>query len=46
MAVRYELESVDANERSFKTYGVQVFQFNDDRLIEMNYTSFNDQELI
>lgn len=44
MAVRYELEWSDTADRAFLTFGVQVFQFNDDGLIEMNYSSYNDQE--
>jgi len=44
MAVRYELEWTDIAGKAFKTFGVQVFQFNDDGLIEMNYSSYNDQE--
>ena len=43
MAVRSESEWTDTHGRRFKNYGVQVFQFNDDGLIEMNYLSFNDQ---
>lgn len=45
MAVRFELEWSDANGKSHKRFGVQVFQFDDDGLVSMNYVSFNDQEL-
>ncbi|MDR6942505.1 DUF1348 family protein [Mucilaginibacter pocheonensis] len=45
MAVRSELEWSDQEGQSFKTYGVQVFQFNDTGFIEMNYLSFNDLEI-
>jgi nuclear transport factor 2 (NTF2) superfamily protein len=44
MAVRYELVWTDNANKTFKTFGVQVFQFNDDGLIEMNYSSFNEEE--
>jgi nuclear transport factor 2 (NTF2) superfamily protein len=44
MAVRYELEWTDTTDKAYQTFGVQVFQFNDDGLIEMNYSSYNDQE--
>lgn len=43
MAVRSELEWLDQNGTAFKNYGVQVFQFDDNGLIKMNYLSFNDQ---
>jgi len=46
MAVRYELEWTDTANKEFSTFGVQVFQFNDDGLIEMNYSSYNDEEKI
>ena len=42
MAVRSELSWVDSNGNQIKTYGVQVFQFSAEGLIEMNYVSFND----
>ncbi|MEO6980962.1 MAG: DUF1348 family protein [Mucilaginibacter sp.] len=45
MAVRSELEWTDNNGLSFKSYGVQVFQFDDDGLIKMNYLSFNDEPI-
>lgn len=45
MAVRSELEWSDREGQSFKTYGVQVFQFNDNGFIEMNYLSFNDLKI-
>ncbi|MEP6750061.1 MAG: DUF1348 family protein [Bacteroidota bacterium] len=32
MAVRYELEWTDESEKPFKSYGVQVFQFDDNGL--------------
>lgn len=45
MAVRSELEWTDKDGLSFKSYGVQVFQFDDDGLIKMNYLSFNDDPI-
>lgn len=45
MAVRYEMNWTDAAGKSFRAYGVQVFQFNEDSLIEMNFSSFNEQEI-
>lgn len=42
MAVRSELEWTDPAGQQFKNFGVQVFQFNDEGLIELNYLSFND----
>ena len=45
MAVRSELEWTDKVGLSFKSYGVQVFQFNDDGLVKMNYLSFNDEPI-
>jgi nuclear transport factor 2 (NTF2) superfamily protein len=43
MAVRFEYEWSDAIGLSYKTYGVQVFQFDDNGYIQMNFASFNDQ---
>lgn len=45
MAVRFEIEWTDAANQSFKRYGVEVFQYNEDSLITMNFASFNDQNL-
>jgi nuclear transport factor 2 (NTF2) superfamily protein len=42
MAVRFEYEWKDAEARSYKTYGVQVFQFDDDGYVQMNFASYND----
>ena len=42
MAVRFEDEWKDAEARSYKTYGVQVFQFDDDGYVQMNFASYND----
>jgi nuclear transport factor 2 (NTF2) superfamily protein len=44
MAVRYELRWSNVNGNKFKTFGVQVFQFNDDGLVEMNFSSYNDEQ--
>jgi nuclear transport factor 2 (NTF2) superfamily protein len=46
MAVRYELEWKDANNVSFKSFGVQVYEFDAEGLIEMNFSSYNDQQMI
>lgn len=43
MAVRSEVEWTAKDGLQFKNYGVQVFQFNEDGLLEMNYLSFNDK---
>jgi nuclear transport factor 2 (NTF2) superfamily protein len=43
MAVRFEIEWTDHNDKSYKSYGVQVFQFTEASLIEMNFASFNNQ---
>ncbi|CAM4409953.1 hypothetical protein SAMN06265348_11732 [Pedobacter westerhofensis] len=45
MALRFELEWSDADEKPYKSYGIQVFQFDDEGSITMNFVSFNDQEL-
>lgn len=45
MAVRFEQELIDKNGNRIKTYGVQVFQFTDEGLIEMNFSSYNHLEL-
>lgn len=45
MAVRSELEWTDNEGRSFRNYGVQVFQYDDEGLIKMNYLSFNNEEI-
>jgi len=42
MAVRFEYEWNDTEARSYKTYGVQVFQFDDDGYVQMNFASYND----
>lgn len=39
MAVRFEAEWHDASGQAFKSYGVQVFQFNDEGLIERRFAS-------
>jgi uncharacterized protein len=39
MAVRFEAEWHDANGQWYKSYGVQVFQFNDEGLVEKRYAS-------
>ena len=43
MAVRYEIEWTDAENQTFRTYGVQVFQFTEGSLVAMNFASYNDQ---
>lgn len=43
MAVRSELDWKDKDGKLFKSYGVQVFQYDGNGLISMNYVSFNDQ---
>lgn len=45
MAVRFEIEWTDARDHSCKSYGVEVFQFTRESLIEMNFASFNEQSL-
>lgn len=45
MAVRMQLDWSDADAKAHKSYGVQVFQFDDSGLIEQNYSSINDQVL-
>jgi len=42
MAVRFEYEWMDAGQKWYRSYGVQVFQFDDDGFIKMNFASFND----
>jgi nuclear transport factor 2 (NTF2) superfamily protein len=45
MAVRSELEWTDKDGQQFKSYGVQIFQFSEDGLVEMNCLNFNDKLL-
>lgn len=45
MAVRYELEWTDETGRSFKSYGVEVLQFEEHGLIDRNFVSFNHQAI-
>ena len=42
MAVRFELEWTDTKQGSRKNYGVEVFQFDANGLIELNFASFNE----
>jgi nuclear transport factor 2 (NTF2) superfamily protein len=42
MAVRFAHEWHDAAGKAYKGFGVQVFQFNDDGYIEMNFASYNN----
>ena len=44
MAVRFEIEWTEASGQSYKSYGVEVFQFTEESLIEMNFASFNEQK--
>lgn len=43
MAVRFEYEWNDADRQWYRSYGVQVFQFDDNGYIQMNFVSFNDE---
>ncbi|MEO3406944.1 DUF1348 family protein [Mucilaginibacter sp. CAU 1740] len=45
MAVRFTTEWHDAAGVDYKSFGVQVFQFNDDGFAEMNFASYNDLPL-
>ncbi len=45
MAVRFTQEWQDTAGKAYKSYGVQVFQFNEDGYAEMNYASYNDVAL-
>jgi len=45
MAVRFECEWKDTSHQWFRSYGVQVFQFDDNGYIQMNFASFNDQPI-
>jgi nuclear transport factor 2 (NTF2) superfamily protein len=45
MAVRSELKWNDAHGRSFRNYGVQVFQFDDNGFVQRFYLSFNDERI-
>jgi nuclear transport factor 2 (NTF2) superfamily protein len=42
MAVRSEYEWHDTRGQSYRSYGVQVFQFDDNGYIKMHFASFND----
>jgi nuclear transport factor 2 (NTF2) superfamily protein len=43
MAVRFEYEWHNAEGQWHRSYGVQVFEFNEDGFIEMNFASYNDR---
>jgi nuclear transport factor 2 (NTF2) superfamily protein len=45
MAVRFEIDWTDETNKAFKSYGVTVFQFTDESLIEMNFASSNDHSI-
>jgi nuclear transport factor 2 (NTF2) superfamily protein len=45
MAVRFEYEWQNAAGQSYRSYGVQVFQFDDDGYIQMHFSSFNDDPI-
>jgi len=45
MAVRFEISWADPHGQAYRSYGVQVFQFSEESLIEMNFASVNDQAL-
>lgn len=42
MAVRYEEEWKDEKDAPFKTYGVEVFQFDEQGFIERHFAGFNN----
>lgn len=45
MAVRFEYEWHDAEGQWYRSYGVQVFQYNDDGFVQMNFASYNDLQI-
>jgi nuclear transport factor 2 (NTF2) superfamily protein len=45
MAVRFECEWKDAARQWYRSYGIQVFQFDDNGYIQMNFASFNDEAI-
>jgi nuclear transport factor 2 (NTF2) superfamily protein len=45
MAVRFECEWKNAGHQWYRSYGVQVLQFDDNGYIQMNFASFNDEPI-
>jgi nuclear transport factor 2 (NTF2) superfamily protein len=45
MAVRFEHEWHNAAGQWYRSYGVQVFQFDDNGYVQMNFASFNDEPI-
>ena len=45
MAVRFEYEWHNTARQWYRSYGVQVFQFDDNGYIQMNFASFNDESV-
>ena len=43
MAVRFECEWHNTAGQWYRSYGVQVFQFDDNGYVQMNFASFNDE---
>lgn len=45
MAVRFECEWHNTAGQWYRSYGVQVFQFDDNGYVQMNFASFNDNPI-
>ncbi|QEC77615.1 DUF1348 family protein [Mucilaginibacter ginsenosidivorax] len=45
MAVTFEYEWHNAENQWHRSYGVQVFQFDDNGLVQMNFASYNDEPI-
>lgn len=45
MAVRFESEWHNSAGQWYRSYGVQVFQFDDNGYVQMNFASFNDEPI-
>jgi len=45
MAVRFECEWHNTAGQWYRSYGVQVFQFDDNGYVQMNFASFNDEPI-
>lgn len=45
MAIRFEYEWQDAAGQWYRSYGVQVFQFDDNGYVQMNFASYNDDPI-